>query len=158
MAACSIGRSFPPPPTATPICALQIKRVYRYLYQRQMQLDMMQYAGILTKPCLTGWKYFVRQFEQTLRKHYPGIVGPSFERIMEDAGTMLRCFVNFYAVFMVFAHEGSPFAGEKRLRFEMFLECEKYLVPSDATCELIMSMMEEMFFSTSERQVGKFVC
>ena len=72
---------------------------------------------------------------------------------MEDSGTTLRCFMNFFAVFMVFMYEGSPFAGQTKLRFEMFLECEKYMVPSDATCELIMSMMEEMFFSTSERQV-----
>ena len=55
-----------------PLPRAQIKKVYRYLYMRQMQLDMMQYTGILAKPCLMGWKYFVRQFEQTLRKHYPG--------------------------------------------------------------------------------------
>ena len=130
-----------------------VKNLFRHLYYRQMQLDMLQYCGIINRPSTVGWQFFARQFEQTLRKNYPGLVGADFMRVMEDAETLLHCFMNFYAVFMVFAHESSPVIKEKKFRYDMFLECEKYLVPSDAACELVMSMMEEAFFSTSERQV-----
>jgi len=89
-----------------------------------------------------------------MRQNYAGLVGSDFERRMnDDADTLMRCFINFYAVFMVFAHHESPFIHEDKFSWNMLVECEKYMVPSDATCDLIMSMLEEVFFSTSQRQV-----
>ena len=40
----------------------------------------------------------------------------------------------------MFAHASSPFVKETEFRWDMFRECEKHLVPSDALCELVMSM------------------
>ena len=131
-----------------------IRRTMQYLHYRQTQLDMLQFAGVAAEPCLAGWNLFKVRFEQVMRRHYAGLVGSDFERRMnDDADGLMRCFLNFFAVFMVFAHHESPLAGENHFRWEMLLECEKYMVPSDATCELVMSMLEEVFFSTSQRQV-----
>jgi len=130
-----------------------IQEALQYLHYRQMQLDMLQFVGIVREPCMVGWNTFKVRFEQVLRRHYPGLVSAEFERRMEDADTLLRCYMNFYAVFMVFLHNKSSYVNRNEFSWDMFMECEKFLVPSDATCELVMSMLEEVFFSTSQRQV-----
>jgi hypothetical protein len=141
-----------------------------------MMLDMAQYTGMISTPNYTGWDTFAREFEATLDKYYSGFkdsyfvrtigrwAGPSFGILssaftesmsLRSGKTMLRCYINFYAVFMVFAHKSSRYVGQTKYQFEMLLECEKYLVPSDASCALIISMLEECFFPSSQRQVGR---
>jgi hypothetical protein len=55
-----------------------------------------------------------------LAKHYSGIAKLDLSRKMEDATTLLNIFTNFFAVYMVFASDTSPFIGETRFTFEMF--------------------------------------
>lgn len=133
--------------------ALDAQRTLQYLYYRQVQFETMQYVGILTKFPDEGWATFEGRFRNALQQHYPGAVKADMGRRMEDAKTLVNIFMNFYAVFMVFAHSSSPYRGTKDFSYEMFLECEKFLVPSEATYELIMSMMEESFFPTPLKTV-----
>ena len=78
-----------------------LHRTMQYLDYRQMQLAMLQFAGVIAKPCFEGWNFFKMRFEQVMVKHYGGLVTSDFERRMNDDANMLMwCYMNFYAVFM----------------------------------------------------------
>ena len=126
----------------------------RLLYYRSMMLFMAQYVGIISRPAVTGWNLFKTRFKQVMAAYYQGVVGTDYLRVMDDAQTLMICFVNFHAVYRVWAHHGSPFRNNRQFSFAMLLECEKHLVPCDNLFEVVMTWMEESFFSTSERQVG----
>ena len=65
----------------------------------------------------------------------------------------MKRFTNAYAVFMVFAHESSPFRNARTFRFDMLYECEKYMVVGDRMCDLIMSMFEDDLFNPHQRDL-----
>jgi hypothetical protein len=114
-------------------------------------LSVMQKAGVVEFPDLSGFDCFLKRLKDELRKN-PFVFTSYDDAFDRKAGAMkslIAAHMNLTAVLNVFMERNDPF------RPAMFLECNKYLVPSEKDFVLIASHMRNDFCSDIIMSVGR---